>query len=214
MKTIKDVEVQISERIVGALKELSVLPDGYACRVRLHGNERDKRRTALFEKNWSPDSDSIHITFEPRSGEDLASERAEPAVISLPVAVAAAKTVSANPLAEMVRALDRAESRPGYDFVALKWFRDTALPMERFPWVSDDSARQSILREAIDKRLILTSKIANPKSPQFPVTAIRLNRLMPEVMAVLGDEGNKVSSFRPIAIRGEGLSTTILQDRR
>jgi len=70
------------------------------------------------------------------------------------------------------------------------------------------------LRDAIDKRLILTSKIANPKSPQFPVTTIRLNRLIPEVMAILGNEDRRASCFQPVAIRGEGLSTTILHDRR
>lgn len=217
MKTIQDVEVQVSEKICGVLKELSLIPEGYVCRARLHGVERDKRRTAIFEKNWSPDTDSIHISFEALSTEDLAaSKRAAPAVVTTPVAPAATpvRAANANPLADMIRALDRAESRPGYDFVALKWFRDTALPLEHFSWASDEFARQSVLREAIDKRLILTSKIANPKSPQFPVTAIRLNRLMPEVMATLGNEDRKVSSFQPIAIRGEGLSTTILHDRR
>ena len=91
-----------------------------------------------------------------------------------------------DPLSDLIRALDRAESRPGYEFVALKWFRDTVLPAEGFPWASYHSARQTVLRDAIDKRLILTSKMPNPRSPQFPVTAIRLNRLVPEVMGILG----------------------------
>ena len=91
-----------------------------------------------------------------------------------------------DPLSDLIRALDRAESRPGYEFVALKWFRDTVLPAEGFPWASDHSARQTVLRDAIDKRLILTSKMPNPRSLQFPVTAIRLNRLVPEVTGILG----------------------------
>ena len=82
-------------------------------------------------------------------------------------------------MADLVRALDRAESRPGYGFVSLKWFRDGVLTA--FDWAQPDATRQNVLREAIEKRLVLTSKAPNPKSPEFPVTAIRLNRLLPEI---------------------------------
>jgi hypothetical protein len=40
-------------------------------------------------------------------------------------------------LSNLVRALDRAEGRPGYEFVALKWFRDTALVHEGLSWAAD-----------------------------------------------------------------------------
>ena len=116
-------------------------------------------------------------------------------------------------ISELVRALDRAESRPGYQFIALKWFRDVALLGESYDWARSDCARQSILREAIEKRLILTSKVPNPKSPQFPVTAIRLNRLLPEIQAILGQQVSD-SDFRPVDIRGEHLSATVLRERR
>jgi hypothetical protein len=46
------------------------------------------------------------------------------------------------------------------------------------------------------------------------VTAIRLNRQMPEVNAMLGNGPGKPSAFRPVAIRGEPLSLTVLHDRR
>ena len=121
---------------------------------------------------------------------------------------------ASDPLPELIRALDRAESRPGYDFIALKWFRDTALAGEGFAWVAVQSTRHEVLREAIDRRLILTHKVANPKSPQFPVTAIRLNRQMPEVEAVLGSKQAVTPGFRPVSLRGDPLSTTVLRDRR
>jgi len=125
-----------------------------------------------------------------------------------------AEGTAVDPLSDLIRALDRAESRPGYEFVALKWFRDTVLPAEGFPWASDHSARQTVLRDAIDKRLILTSKMPNPRSPQFPVTAIRLNRLVPEITGILGSPEGAVSDFEPVPIRGESLSATVLRDRR
>ncbi len=113
----------------------------------------------------------------------------------------------------MIRSLDRAEKRPGYPFVSLKWFRDQALPAEGWDWTGSDETRQNVLRIAIEKRLILTSKVPNPKSPQFPVTAIRLNRLMPEVAGVLGEKSEDWD-FHPVEIRGEPLSATILRERR
>lgn len=214
-KTIKDVEAQIAEKVCGPLRELHLLPEGYRCSVRLHGKSRDKRRTASFEKHWSPDTDSIYIRFRPTSKQPQAGS--QPVTQGVPTAlgayVAQPDPIVTDRTSDLIRALDRAESRPGYEFVALKWFRDTVLPAEGFTWAGDLSARQATLREAIEKRLILTSKMPNPKSPQFPVTAIRLNRLMPEVRAVLGSRGEEGSDFQPVPIRGENLSMTVLRDR-
>ena len=70
-----------------------------------------------------------------------------------------------------------------------------------------------MLRSAIDKRLILKKPVPNPKSPQFPVTSIRLNRLMPEVQEVLGHPKRDLD-FHPIHIKGGPLSATILRERR
>jgi hypothetical protein len=213
LRTIRDVEVQVEEKVRGPLRELGILPEGHQCSVRLHGETRDKRRTASFENNWSPDTDSIHITFE-RTSEQPQAGRQPLALGSATALPSRAVPPSDDPLSDLIRALDRTESRPGYDFVALKWFRDTALPSEGFSWATTDSARQNILRDAIDRRLILTSKVPNPKSPQFPVTAIRLNRLMPEVSAILGRPHDGVPDFQPVSIRGEKLSSTVLRDRR
>ena len=216
MKTVKDVELQVQTKVTEVLKEVGLLPNGYRCRVRLHGKERDKRRTASFATSWSPDTDSINIRFKPVEEQPEENGVANSQATAIPVlgsAIASAASPS-DPLSDLVRALDRLESRPGYDFVALKWFRDTALPGEGFSWANADSERQDILREAIDKRMILTSKVPNPRSPQFPVTAIRLNRLLPDVKAVLGNQSDGLPDFQPIAIRGENLSATILRDRR
>jgi len=68
----------------------------------------------------------------------------------------------------------------------------------------------------INKRFVLVGKVPNPKSPQFPVTTIRIekNRLMPEVKAVLGQSDSPDLDFAPIEISGEPLSATILRERR
>jgi hypothetical protein len=117
-------------------------------------------------------------------------------------------------LSDLLRALEGAEGRPGYEFVSLKWFRDTALVHGGVSWAADEFARQDVLREAIDRRWVLTSKVANPRPPNFPVTAIRLNRQMPEVAAVIGSRSGSLPEFRPVSIRGEALSETVLRDRR
>jgi hypothetical protein len=114
---------------------------------------------------------------------------------------------------ELLKALDRAESTPGWSFVSLKKFRDEILPLENLPSIRSDVERQNVLRSAIDKRLILRKPVPNPKSPQFPVTSIRLNRLMPEVQRVLGLP-RKDLGFHPIHIKGEPLSAIILRERR
>lgn len=224
MKTIKDVELQIEQRLPEMLQELGLMPRGYSCRARLHGKSRDKKRTAALT-SWSPDTDSINIWLQ-RVGADgqthfrreaQTATAADTKIHDLSQSVddsAVARVAASDAVSDLIRALDRAESRPGYDFVALKWFRDTALLLERFPWVNSDSARHNILREAIDKRIILTSRVPNPKAPQFPVTAIRLNRLMPQVKATLGSHGEEITGFAPIPIRGENLSATVLRDRR
>jgi hypothetical protein len=114
----------------------------------------------------------------------------------------------------LVRALDHAEAKPGWNFVPLKKFRDEILPSKHVPSMRTDVERQNVLRSAIEKRLVLVGKVPNPKAPEFPVTTIRLNRLLPQVQAILGTLNTPDSDFHPVEIRGEPLSATILRERR
>jgi hypothetical protein len=209
MTTNSDLESQIARRIPDFLRELGVLPEGYQCDVHLHRGNRKKRRDAEFQGNWEPDTDSIRVAFSPR---------VEKGEMEVGEAIASTKTLTANPeedrLTDLVRALNRAESRPGYEFVALKWFRDTALPCEGFNWAADEATRHDVLREAIDRKWVLTGKQPNPRPPNFPVTKIRLNRSVPEVAAALGGQSGGLPGFRPVTIRGASLSATVLHDRR
>jgi hypothetical protein len=171
---------------------------------------RKKRKDASAD-TWSPDTGEIRISFEP----DLHARQPEPAARIIQAPEPSAIQTAPDPMADLIRALDRAETRPGYDFVALKWFRDVFLPGQGFDWaMSDSMMRQTALRDAIEQRLILTSKVPNPKSPQFPTTAIRLNRLHKDNQAILNTEHVSNSGFHPVEMRGEILSATILRERR
>jgi hypothetical protein len=88
------------------------------------------------------------------------------------------------------------------------------LPAARPAWTDDPEARNRVLRDAIEKRFVLTSKVPNPKSPTFPVTAVRLNRSLPEIRAIFGASQELEAEFHPAEIRGELLSTTVLRERR
>ncbi len=130
-------------------------------------------------------------------------------------AAPADRGAAASLTADILGALDAAERRPGYTFVSLKWFRDTVLPAVGAELNADPARRQTVLRELTEKRLLLTSKVPNPKNPAFPVTAIRINREYPDVAALLSAGRRAVDlGFAPVEIRGEPLSATILRERR
>jgi hypothetical protein len=203
--TIEEIESRLEEDLsklrsaefksVAAMRE-RLVPPGYRVRVQLLDKKGRKKRKDASADSWSPESGEIRISFEPEPESRL----------EIPPA--------ADPVSDLLRCLDRSESKPGYDFVALKWFRDTVLPTAGFEWAASESSRQAVLREAIERRLILTSRVPNPKSPQFPATAIRLNRLLPDVRKILGVEKAPDFGFDPVEIRGETLSATVLRERR
>jgi hypothetical protein len=187
----------------------------------LDANGRKKRSDASAA-NWSPESGRIEIRFE-ATPEELKSAapkgvpQGSKSFAQTQDARVAGSQVSASSLEiELLRALDRAESTPGWNFVSLKKFRDEILPSQPFApgaFQPADVQWEAAIRSAIEKRLVLTGKVPNPKSPQFPVTSIRLNRLMPEVQEVLGLPKKRLD-FRPIHIKGEPLSAIILRERR
>jgi hypothetical protein len=227
--SIRQVEPRVAQEletpVKAALQQVGIsVPESFRLRVSfLQANGRKKRSNAAAD-TWTPNSDLIQCWLEPSTAE----KKLSPPEISqqddlLSIANetrAGARQNTAGPgvpihpaETEILKALDRAESTPGWSFVSLKKFRDEILPSENLASVRSDVDRQNVLRSAIDKRLILTSKVQNPKSPQFPVTSIRVNRLMPEVQTVLGHP-KKDLDFHPIHIKGEPLSDTILRERR
>lgn len=238
--TIQDLESRLEDGLsklrspeydsLGTFLQPLVSKD-YRAHVSLFDKSGRKKKKNASANNWSPDSGEIRIFFEPvaqsSSSDRVKPDRVKPDRVkpdsdrvkpeSTPATAKSTErkpAMTSDPVSDLVRVLDRTESRPGYEFIALKWFRDVVLPAEGFEWALSDQMRQSVLRETIERRLVLTSRVPNPKSPQFPVTAIRLNRLLPDTQAILGAAGISDSEFDPIEIRGENLSATILRERR
>ncbi|HEV2213874.1 MAG TPA: hypothetical protein VGR64_01215 [Terracidiphilus sp.] len=220
--SIPDAETIIEE----ALSELSysqdpglaralkfLAPAGYQVIVELCSeNGRSKRRTDSAA-NWSPEDDEVRIYFERLDGNDAA-----PRMTRIPRAMPEAQDEDEDgerrerPRAEfdgrvreLCGALAEAE-RGGHAFIALKWFRDSFLPRKNYSWNHEPESRQAVLAEAIQRGVILTSKIANPKSPSYPTTTIRLNR----AEAGIPEEAQR---FHPVTVEGETVVATIDEER-
>lgn len=173
-------------------------PQGYHPVVELQENGRKKRRNASLD-NWTPKTGEILISFEP---DVHGLEQKQRGTSS---ATEASKTkASVTPEEELCMALEEVE-RQHWSFVALKRFRDEVLPSKGYTWAADQEKRQAVLASAVEKGLVLTSKIPNPRSP-FPTTTIRLNRSRMQ-------DASGERRFAPVQIKGEALSSTILRDR-
>lgn len=197
MKSIEDIQSAYSKAVS------ALVPAGYSAEVALLDGKGRKKRKNAAARNWDPHSGAVLITLKPEASvKHPAKVRAKQLATTLP-----------SQLAEAIRALDAAEHK--VSFVSLKWFRDQFLPGFGVAWAATPYAGQETVKEAIDRGLFLTNKVQNPKAPAFPVTAIRLNRDLPEVRQIL-ESVPVVSSriFRPVAIAGEALSDTIVRDRR
>jgi hypothetical protein len=80
------------------------------------------------------------------------------------------------------------------------------LPRKAFRWNQHPDSRQAVLAEAIQRGVVLTSKIANPKTPAYPTTTIRLNR----AEAGIPEEAQR---FHPVTIHGESIEEAIEEER-
>ena len=229
---IEQIKTELAQKLDNPLKNILqdleyLVPDNYRSRVFLLDAKGRKKPSNASAENWSPESGRIEIRFEPVRVEEK-QEHADatriPAVsVGIPNAPQRAGRASADTpptatdlLEVLVRALDHAESTPGWSFVSLKKFRDEVLPSEPFPpgaFQPTDVHWQEAIRLAIERKLILVGRVPNPKSPQFPVTSVRLNRLMPEVKALLGQGESADLDFHPVEIKGEPLSATIIRER-
>jgi hypothetical protein len=189
-------------------------PPVYQAIVELCGeNGRSKRRNAPAE-TWSPEEDEVRIYFErigdgesaprpargPRADAehsfDDEDEDGQEAVIPADIDAR---------VKELCAALAEAE-RGGHAFIALKWFRDSFLPRKAFRWNQHPESRQAVLAEAIQRGVVITSKIANPKTPAYPTTTIRLNR----AEAGIPEEAQR---FHPVMAHGDSIAEAIEEER-
>ncbi len=199
--------------LVRALRFLA--PPGYQVIVELCSESgRSKRRNASAE-TWSPEEDEVRIYFEriddsvdqpqrqyrsPRVAADRGfddDDDGQQGLIPADIDVR---------VKELCAALAEAE-RGGHAFIALKWFRDSFLPRKAFRWNQQPESRQAVLAEAIQRGVVLTSKIANPKTPAYPTTTIRLNR----AEAGIPEEAQR---FHPVAVHDGGSLTAVIEEER
>jgi len=187
-------------------------PPGYQAIVELCSeNGRSKRRNASSD-TWSPEEDEVRIYFEriddsealPRTARAPRAE-VEPAFDDDDSQEAVIPADLDARVKELCAALAEAE-RGGHAFIALKWFRDSFLPRKAFRWNQQPESRQAVLAEAIQRGVVLTSKIANPKTPAYPTTTIRLNR----AEAGIPEEAQR---FHPVAVHGESIADAIEAER-
>ncbi len=197
----------------GLVRALHFLaPEGYQAVVELCSeNGRSKRRNASAD-TWSPEEDEIRIYFEQvedgapahRVVRAFKGLREQSANEEGAHEAAFAGDMDAR-VKELCAALAEAE-RGGHAFIALKWFRDSFLPRKNFRWIRSSESRQIVLAEAIQRGLVLTSKIANPKTPAYPTTTIRLDRSD----APIAEEGHR---FQPVEQGSGSIEETIQEGR-
>ncbi|MCG3125621.1 MAG: hypothetical protein CHACPFDD_00446 [Phycisphaerae bacterium] len=211
-RTIADLQSEIAACFARMLQERGspepLRRPGLRPRVTIRTRKTDRKRRQTAQARFEPDEDCIVIEFERdegQSGDAVGGTASSADGATLPPA-----GVPEQHLADLIRALDGVE-RQGRAFVSLVWFRDNVL--STYPWATDPGVRQSAMTEASHRRLFETSKVSNPKNPQFPVTAIRLRRDEPLVRETLR-AGGGAPVFRPIRIEGEPLSATLIRERR
>lgn len=199
--------------LVRALRFLS--PPGYQAIVELCSeNGRSKRRNSTAD-SWSPEEDEVRIYFErieegeqpaPRAVRSVSRPAIDHSFDSDDDSQEAVLPADMDArVKELCTALAEAE-RGGHAFIALKWFRDSFLPRKAYRWNQNPESRQAVLAEAIQRGAVLTSKIANPKTPAYPTTTIRLNR----AEAGIGEDTQR---FHPVEVQGETLAAVIDEDR-
>jgi hypothetical protein len=209
----------LSQNITSAFPYL--LPSGMRLRVQLEEDGRKKRSTAAAS-NWNPETGEIVLYYEradpastvnpsiaPQSGPTSSGfipfDRAQ-RVSNEDLQSLDAPEVTQLQIQQCCEALAEAE-KAGKAFIALKWFRDTALMDRGYPWADSLAYRQTVIAKAIEVGAIITSPIANPRAPQHPTTTVKLNRESEYAKTV-------TRRFQPIRPRGgESASEIILRDR-
>ena len=154
----------------------------------------------LFEADCNPSNQSLDSVDE--SGQhdneaDVVSEEKD-----FPHAL------QCNALTErFVRAIDLQHHRRG--FVWIKYVKDTLLPN----FGLDGGRSQELLDRMIHEGLLFKTQSPSPKSPGFVSVGVELNREHPIVRRILGNNG-KPMAFKPVPIRGEPASKTLIRERR
>ncbi len=170
-------------------------PPGLEPRVSLRHGETDRRiKGTASVASWRADSCGAWIEYV--AGTGAGGTRAEEDESLL--------------LDDLVRALLELDRQPRR-FTSWNWLRDQYLP--EVGWTLGREHIQRLIQRAVEVGIATTRKIPNPRTPDFPVTSVELNREHPLVRRRLGATGLS-SRFQPVTLPGVPVSTTIIEERR
>ncbi len=211
--TIKELQSKVEDslealqavsHLPSELQELRLLiPHDFTPRVTIRNIQKGRRlRSDASAQYFRPQECEVVLRFDSYSDDD-----AEEPARSLSAEEDIPRRAE---IEELLAALDRAEG--SRDFVGLKWFRDHFLPAEGYSWADDRGRCGRLIREATDEKLLLTSKVPNPRDRLQPTTAIRINRSHPRFRKRRATP--RPAAFKPIRMRGKPLSATVCEDRR
>ncbi len=176
-------------------------PPGYQAIVELCSeNGRSKRRNAPAD-SWSPEDDEVRIYFE-RLDDNAAPARQSrgsraPIEHNFEEDEEESAVVPADldaRVKELCAALAEAE-RGGHAFIALSGSETHSYREKRSAGTSIRNQDRLCWPRQFRRGVVLTSKIANPKTPAYPTTTIRLNR----AEAGIPDEAQR---FHPLVDTG------------
>lgn len=218
--TIRELEGQMEQALdllrsssetTSAAKALQILgdlrrylaPPGYRATIQLEENGRKKRATAS-SSYWGFSSGEILIFYKPTAnGPELVTST--PALAEAVATIEESSGTNVEEIQQCCQALAEAE-RGGKHFIAYKWFRDTMLAGQRYPWAATPEGRTRVLKEAVERGAVETRKIPNPKAPTYPTTTVRLVPAQNSPVKIK-------PRYNPIPIKGEPASVTMLRDR-
>jgi hypothetical protein len=183
-------------------------PKGLAARVHLQYQDGRKIKRTADAGYWDPQTCEAIVFFELEDEESPQNDG------GAPVRKTDDGEVESR-LRDLILALDAAERDVRFvGFVGLKAFRDQYLVGRGLAWAIDPEARHYELAKAINSGLILRTSVPNPKRPDFPTTAVKVNREHPIVTEILRAADLERTVFKPVRIQGKPLSSTVIEERR
>ena len=112
-------------------------------------------------------------------------------------------------MGQLVAELGKAELK--YRHVPLDEFRDRILPKSGLGWANDPARVKVLLKDAIDRDLVLIRRILLTHNIMEPATTVRLNRSGTRRQPTITPSGFRL---KPIEIPGVSLSDYVIQERR
>lgn len=168
------------------------------------GGEKIHKRT-LADKAYLQ-TDELHIIVKRKAVQQHTSVSADP---ELETVAAVEPQQQPDPIGQLLEAFRNAAK--GHRFVALKWFRDQWIPLQKFDWSADDALRRNYLRDAIDKGLLRKELLPNPNNPSYPTTTLKEGSS--GLVGKSGAGSGSVYKFSPIDAPGKPLSQYVIEGR-